>query len=462
MSVKSTLAKLIFIVAVIGIMVFAAVTPGVVRAFFVENNAADIAGIVFHRQPVQVVAQAQPARVIQGQSAPQAAQGAVQAPAQDASAQPASAVVIQGASADDMYHHVMTGTVVVTGTLDSINGNTWMVSGVTVVLTTTTEIEGTPTIGAKVKVEGTKLADGSVLAREIKIMEKEHVNLGTKVEFTGTVTAMNGNMWTVDATTVIITATTEVHGTFAVGDKVKVEGYKQTDGTVLAKEISPFQPKKHHQKEVEFSGTIKSMNGSTWMVDDVTVIISSTTEVKGTFVVGDKVKVEGYKQDDGSVLAKEIKPAEKKEEHENNGKGIEFVGTLTAMNGNVWTVDAFTVTIDGKTQFEGSPKVGDKIRVAGQKQSDGTIVANNIKVVNGRDGEDNGKGNGGENNGKGNGGDGNKGGGSGGGEDHGKGGSGGGSGSGGNDHKGGGSGGGDDNKKGGGDHGGGHKSGGHD
>ncbi len=111
--------------------------------------------------------------------------------------------------------------------------------------------------------------------------------------------------------------------------------------------------------EVEFEGTLNAKDGMTWTVDTTTVIISTTTEVKGMLEVGDLVKVEGYKQADGSVLAKEIKLADESEnEHENHGSEVELEGTLNAIDGSTWTVDTTTVIISTTTELKGNLQVG--------------------------------------------------------------------------------------------------------
>lgn len=60
---------------------------------------------------------------------------------------------------------------------------------------------------------------------------------------------------------------------------------------------------------------------------------------------------------------------------------IEFKGTLTAINGNIYTVDGMTVMISTRTEIQGAPKVGDLIKVVGTVQSDKSVQAREIKVV---------------------------------------------------------------------------------
>ncbi len=372
MSIKSTLAKAAVLAAFLGVIAFAAMTPNAVRAFFVENPVRNLANAVMQRQPVSLAASQSTSK-----------------------AQPSSLVSQAAATtlADDTLSTPITGTVELVGTLEAKSGSTWTVSGVTVLLTTTTEFKGVLDIGVLVKVEGLKQADGAILAREIKVYTDD--NGGTtlpQIEFVGVLNAKNGSSWTVDTTTVVLSTTTEVKGTLEIGDLVKVEGFPQADGSILAREIKLAEDTEgeheNHGMEVEFEGTLNAKDGMTWTVDTTTVIISTTTEVKGMLEVGDLVKVEGYKQADGSVLAKEIKPADESEnEHKNHGSEVELEGTLNAIDGSTWTVDTTTVIISTTTELKGNLEVGVHVKVEGYKQADGSILAKEIKASGPKDGE---------------------------------------------------------------------------
>jgi len=55
------------------------------------------------------------------------------------------------------------------GRLQSVTGSRWVVSGITVIVTTGTRLEGEPALGAAVEVKGASQPDGTVLAHEIEI-----------------------------------------------------------------------------------------------------------------------------------------------------------------------------------------------------------------------------------------------------------------------------------------------------
>jgi hypothetical protein len=60
--------------------------------------------------------------------------------------------------------------------------------------------------------------------------------------------------------------------------------------------------------DVEFAGLVTSQDGDQWVVAGIPVLVSSQTEVRGEgIVVGSAVRVEGHTQDNGAVIAEEIK-----------------------------------------------------------------------------------------------------------------------------------------------------------
>ncbi len=134
---------------------------------------------------------------------------------------------------------------------------------------------------------------------------------GAKVEFTGTVESMDGDTWVIDGQTVIVT-NADIEGNIQVGDTVKVEAYLQADGSLWADEISltdhDADATATPGAKVEFTGTVESMDGDTWVIDGQTVIVTNA-DIEGNIQVGDIVKVEAYLQADGSLWADEIEYA---------------------------------------------------------------------------------------------------------------------------------------------------------
>ena len=123
------------------------------------------------------------------------------------------------------------------GTVEAILPEGYQIAGHTVLVTTTTHIEGNVQVGAFVQVEGFLQPNGTVLAREIEVKAPKPTPSGPKIEFQGTVEALLPNGYQIAGHTVLVTTTTHIEGNVQVGAFVQVEGFLQPNGTVLAREI---------------------------------------------------------------------------------------------------------------------------------------------------------------------------------------------------------------------------------
>ncbi|HEX8119156.1 MAG TPA: DUF5666 domain-containing protein, partial [Pyrinomonadaceae bacterium] len=125
----------------------------------------------------------------------------------------------------------------------------WVVDGRTVHVTSATEIdteEGLLSVGALVKVEGTRRADGSVDAEEIEVERSAtDVRPVPTFELHGIVESLPSNAslvgdWVVSGRTVHVTSATLVRpsaGSITVGTFVEVRGTLRTDNTVDASSV---------------------------------------------------------------------------------------------------------------------------------------------------------------------------------------------------------------------------------
>jgi hypothetical protein len=126
-----------------------------------------------------------------------------------------------------------------TGAVESIAIDQWTVAGTTFAVTSQTEIKGTFDIGDLVKVHLLVGADGSLVAREIETPEAELEGAaeGDEVELVGVIESMGPEAWEIGGQTLAITPETEIDGTFAIGDAVKVHVFVGADGALTAREI---------------------------------------------------------------------------------------------------------------------------------------------------------------------------------------------------------------------------------
>jgi hypothetical protein len=219
----------------------------------------------------------------------------------------------------------------------------------------------------------------------------------TETEFEGTVDAIDGMVLTVAGRKVALTDATKIRkddaaATFAdlvPGTPVEVEGTLNADGSVTASEISIED--KNDADRIAFVGTLTQISGNTLTVGGRTVNVSSATViVKGDTTlaladlkVGDHVLVRGAVQADKSVNATRIRVLPREDEPEEE---MHVSGKVAAVGANTFTIGDTVITVDAKTEFEGSGlhgladlKLGDFVFAEVMKQADGSLLAEEVK-----------------------------------------------------------------------------------
>jgi len=179
------------------------------------------------------------------------------------------------------------------GIIERMGDSTWVVSGREIMVNADTEIEGSPEIGARVKVRALVLPDGTFLALKIKVKTSESV----KVRFTGVIESLPPDLlgeWVIGGRTVLVTADTKIMGTPELGAEARVEALIQADGTLLATKI---KIENGGPEEVEFSGVIESLPPTKslfgpWTIGGRTVIVTPETDIEGTPALGKEAEVE--------------------------------------------------------------------------------------------------------------------------------------------------------------------------
>lgn len=380
---KTSLVKVVFVISILAVMALAAVAPSIARAFF-SQGLSGFSNRLFGGQNAIAPLQQDASKLM---------------PAQVESSVDNSQAADSKSSASTVQDYFE-----FTGTLSAKEGNLWTVDDVLVYISPSTELKGVFEVGAKVKVEGALQADGSVLARQIKPAVANAnpsqnqsgssnpgagvaPSMGNEIEFIGTLSEKTNDQWLVSGVRVFLLATTEVYGAPVVGDLVKVEGALLEDGAVQAREIKPAvfegaNPQPSAGNSIEFIGKLTEKTDTMWVVSNLRVMLAANTEIYGAPALGDLVKVEGTLQDDGSVLAREIKPAlfDAATNPGNNPPGeFEFTGTLQAKNGNVWVINGFNVVVTPRTELKGALAIGEIVKVHGTRQADGSIVAREIE-----------------------------------------------------------------------------------
>ena len=123
---------------------------------------------------------------------------------------------------------------------------------------------------------------------------------------------------------------------------------------------------------VEFEATIESMDSEPWNIGGFDVLVNQDTELEGNLTVGDHVKVEGMTQEDGSILATEIKLLSVEED--DDYEEMEAYGTLESMTDDSLVVDGVTYLITPETEFDDEVETGDYVKVKYYENQDGDLI----------------------------------------------------------------------------------------
>lgn len=140
-------------------------------------------------------------------------------------------------------------------------------------------------------------------------------------------TLENTNPWTVAGRTLLTNESTQIAQGLQAGDLVRVRGATLEDGTWLAYSIEPAgeQP----SQTIILIGKVISVNP--WVVNGVTLNVTSDTVINGDIQPGTLVRVEILLQDDGTWEVISISPLS---EVPSTSGCASVVATVVGINGN--------------------------------------------------------------------------------------------------------------------------------
>lgn len=208
-----------------------------------------------------------------------------------------------------------TPTVRIHGKVETIGTGSWTLllrdgSRAVVKVDAETKVVGNPAAGDDVDVVARREADGSLLA--ILIQKSAPPSPVPTERFHGVVKEIGRTAWTIGPRggdegnrVFAVNERTRIEGAPRVGDEVGVLAQKQTDGSSLALLIAKLAVAPP-VSEVTLEGVLQRMSPGLWLVDETRVLVVASTVVVGRPEVGDRVRVEGLKQPDGTVLARRV------------------------------------------------------------------------------------------------------------------------------------------------------------
>ena len=269
--------------------------------------------------------------------------------------------------------------------VDPTSGRTiWIVGGHTVVITDQTQIEGTPVVGAIVKIEGCAQPDGTVIAVEVEVRRSPGQG-GEEVEFRGPIVDMADEQWQVGRWIVLITPDTEITGDPPdIGDMAEVHGRLNDLGQVVAEEIEVRDVGRARNMHVRIEGYVTAIGDTQWQIQGIPVQLTDATIVVGVppavgvWAVADvMVQTSSTQQNNVTYVAVRIRTRRSHEPED----ALKFRGVLESMNGDTWMVSGWNFVVTPDTELKKNPQVGDWVEVeASYDAQAGTYTALEIEA----------------------------------------------------------------------------------
>ena len=192
------------------------------------------------------------------------------------------------------------GEVEFTGTIEAIQPNAWIVSSLVVQLGANTQIAGTPQINRVAEVRGMTGPKG-LRATSITIKSSGESGVTPTPEATETPQATEPP----EPTETTAPETTTTPETMTAPQPTKTS----QPPTAIPRPAATAQPTAAPQPvEVEYTGSVTTMDPGTWNIDGTTIAVDTNTEIRGSINVGQRVKVKALRFADGRLVATRIEP----------------------------------------------------------------------------------------------------------------------------------------------------------
>ena len=288
------------------------------------------------------------------------------------------------------------------GTIEAIHGDTWTVSGLIIIITADTRIEGQPMVGARIQGRMRAPGDGRLVALYIEAEAPPTGEAPPSPAPMATVTASPTNpplTATPTSTPTVRASDSRVAVGFPTQPFVEPEDWPThrpsasptvrptrtpqpsltPSATVpLTFTPTPYPTPPRSEIKVRIEGWVKSIDGDLWTVDGTTFRTDGGTKYIGHPDVGWRVAALLRVETDNSYTALQISAISGPEA---TPEPFEFTDVLKATDGEWWTVGSFRVKITGDTKFEGDPEIGDLVSVKAQRRAGGEIWALRISAI---------------------------------------------------------------------------------
>ena len=177
------------------------------------------------------------------------------------------------------------------GQVEDVQPDQISVSGIRVVITPETRIEGEILPGVWTRVEGETRADGVVSAIKIKVESREKDSEASSGADSSEFSDKENNSG---------------NSRDNAGDKSGMSGSQDSTGTSKLEDSNQDGGKPSSPKAFEIEGTVSGYSGDTILINNQMVLINDKTELREQPSTGSVVKIRGYVDESGGWIATRI------------------------------------------------------------------------------------------------------------------------------------------------------------
>lgn len=295
------------------------------------------------------------------------------------------------------------------GVIEEIMGDHWLVSGLQVILRPDSQVIGTPAVGARVQGRARAPGDGTLILLYAEVEAPARPQSAPVIPAPGP--ALVAATATATATpqqptvqnripvphkahgqppavldepierpaTATPTATASPTPTATETPTATATPTATRTSTVTRTPTPTFTlPPPREQVKGVIYGYVERIEGGWYTINGVTIETNAFTVFVGNPRVGSKVQAIVEIKPNGSIVGLQITELEPPG---GPPERLEFTDVVQAIEGSIWTIGSYRVTVSADTVLENNPTVGDLVEVKAERYANGKILALRIIAI---------------------------------------------------------------------------------
>jgi len=195
-----------------------------------------------------------------------------------------------------------------TGPIESIQPHSWIVGGLAIAVDARTSIVGTPQLNRLAEIKGVT-GPGGLRASAITIDSSGETDKTPEAENTAT-PEPEVSTETPKPTSTPASTSTPTRSVETPRPTARPQPKATPQPTATAEPV-----------EVEFTGSVQAIDGTSWNIDGTTISVTANTDLRGSINLGQRVKVNALRLGNGQLIATRIEPIDGSGSGDGSGGG---------------------------------------------------------------------------------------------------------------------------------------------